>query len=162
MQVSSSEQIYIFFVFVFLGMICGAFFDLQRFFRKIVFAGTTRTILEDALFSALCIALIIGMSYHFNNGEMRYYQLMGIISGLLFYVVALSRIFMKICTVMFSFIHTILLRPIAKILLFLMRVVKNFTYKIRKNIVKARRRIAGIKRNVKKRGKLLKKRVKML
>ena len=59
MEVSTSQQIYVFSLFVILGISCGAFFDVQRFLRKISFAGQVRTTLEDTLFIVFFILAII-------------------------------------------------------------------------------------------------------
>ena len=86
MEVSSTHQLFVFVLCVISGAGCGAFFDVQRSIRKLHFAGTFRIIAEDLLFVIICTAVAILLGYFFNRGQMRYYQIMGLISGALFYI----------------------------------------------------------------------------
>ena len=162
MEVSSTHQIYVFTLYVISGMMCGAFFDIQRFLRKLHRAGNARTQLEDILFAILCIGIILTLSYFFNNGEIRYYQLMGCVSGALFYMAALSRIFTKILYMAFKCIKNLLVKPLVKICVILYIPVRKFTVWIKEKCRRLKKIISGIKRNIKKRKKRLKKRIKML
>lgn len=162
MEVSSSQQIYVFSLSVLLGILCAAFFDIQRFLRKLSLAGTARTMLEDILFAFVCVGVMLGFSYYFNNGEIRYYQIMGALSGALFYAAALSRIFMKVLFVLFKVIKNLLIRPLVKICLILLKPVKKLVSLIEKYILRLRRKFLSFIRNIKKRKKHLKKRMKML
>lgn len=162
MEVSSSHQIYVFVLYVISGVLCGAFFDVQRFLRKLYKAGQTRTQLEDILFAVVCVGAMLTLSYFFNNGEIRYYQIMGSISGALFYAAALSRIFMKILNVLFVLIKKLIIRPIIKICLVLFIPIRKIFRFCRKICLKIKKRLFIIVRNIKKRKKRLKKRIKML
>lgn len=162
MEVSSSHQIYVFSLCILLGILCGAFFDVQRFLRKLSFAGNARTMLEDVLFAFVCIGVMIGFGYYFNNGEIRYYQIMGALSGALFYAAALSRIFMKILFILFKIIRNLVIKPLVKICLILLAPVKKLIFVLKKFILRLRRKVISFVRNIKKRKKRLKKRMKML
>lgn len=162
MEVSSSHQAYVFLLYVLSGILCGAFFDVQRFLRKLYSAGNTRTMLEDILFGLVCIGIMIGCGVFFNNGEMRYYQIMGCISGALLYVSLLSRLFMKLLNLLFSLVKILIILPIVKICGFLMIPVKKIVNSTGKLAAKAKRKFFAVKRNIKKRRKHLKKRIKML
>ena len=162
MEVSSSHQIYVFLLYVALGMLCGAFFDVQRFLRRLNFAGSTRTMLEDILFASVCVCVMIGLGYYFNNGEIRYYQVMGAVSGALFYAAVLSRIFMKILFVIFKVIKNLVIKPVVKICVLLLIPIKKLWAILKKIGHKSRRITKAFVRNIKKRKKHLKKRIKML
>lgn len=161
MEVSSSHQLYVFLLFVVLGMVCGAFFDVQRFLRKKVSAGNLRTILEDFLFTTFIISVTLGLSYHRNNGEIRYYEIMGAVSGALFYMAALSNLFTRILEMIFSVLEKVLIRPTVKICSFIMTPIKKFYRASKKVLSKLKRKIKSFKRRAKKRKKLLEKRIKM-
>ena len=162
MEVSSSHQMYVFALYVLLGLLCGAFFDVQRFLRKLHRAGSTRTQLEDILFAFVCVASMLGLGYFFNNGEIRYYQIMGSISGFLFYASVLSRIFMKTLNVLYSIIKKLIIRPIVKILYLLFIPIRKILYFGKKITLKIKKLFLRTRRNIKKRKKRLKKRIKML
>ena len=162
MKVSSSHQGYVFLLFVFMGIVCGMIFDTQRTLRKNHFAGTLRTTLEDGIFVILSIGIIIGASFVANNGEIRYFQAMGVVSGALFYAAFLSRIFRKSVSAFLSVITKILLKPIARMAKFLTEKLKRFAHLFKKRFMRIKRRFAAIRKTAKKRRKIIKKRVKML
>ncbi len=162
MEVSSSHQIYVFSLSVILGMACGAFFDVQRFLRKISSAGTVRTTLEDILFAILCVSIMLGSSFMINNGEIRYYQIMGAVSGMLFYAALLSRTFLKILAFIFRVTVNLVVKPLIKIIRLLMIPVKKIVALLKRRMARIKNKLKGVKRSVKKRKKLIKKRIKML
>ena len=162
MEVSSSHQIYVFSLSVILGMSCGAFFDVQRFLRKINSAGTLRTTIEDILFAILCVVIMLGSGFMINNGEIRYYQVMGAVSGMLFYAAFLSHTFLKILAFFFRITVNLFVNPLIKIIRILMIPIKKFASFIKKRTARIKNKFKSIKRSAKKRKKLIKKRVKML
>ena len=162
MLVSSSHQIYVFSLFILLGMLCGALFDIQRFFRKKHFAGSVRTTIEDIIFTALFIAIMLGASFSVNNGEIRYYEVMGMVSGILFYAAFLSHIFLKILAFISKIIEEFFLKPLVKTARFFISPIKKIAIKTRRRFVWIKRKIKSIKNGAEKRKKIIKKRVKML
>ncbi len=162
MEVSSSHQIYVFALYVLSGVLCGAFFDVQRFLRKLHRAGKARTQLEDVLFAFACVGAMLVLSYFFNNGEIRYYQIMGSVSGVLFYAAALSRIFMKILDVLSILIKNLIIKPVIKICCVLFIPIRKIFRIFRKICLKIKKIFLRIGRNIKSRKKRLKKRMKML
>lgn len=162
MEVSSSHQIYVFVLYLLSGVLCGAFFDVQRFLRRLHRAGKARTQLEDVLFVIVCVGAMLGLSYFFNNGEIRYYQIMGSISGVLFYAAALSRIFMKALNVISNLIKHIIIRPVIKICSVLLVPILKIFRLCRKSCIKIKRIFLRIGRKIKTRKKSIKKRIKML
>ena len=136
MEVSSLNQLCVFGISVFSGMLCGAFFDFQRVLRKKKQAGTLRTVFEDIIFSAFCSATVLGTGYFFDNGEIRYYLLLGCISGGLFYCAFFSRFTMDFMSKGYDIVSKTVVRPVLK----LMRMVKkpvSFLWKAKKKIGRA-------------------------
>ena len=162
MLVSSSHQIYVFLLFIILGIVCGALFDVQRFLRRKSFAGDVRTTVEDIIFTALFVGIMLGASFITNSGEIRYYEIMGAISGILFYAAFLSRIFLKILGFVFETIEKLFVKPLVKTVFLFIAPIKKTALRIRKRFVKLKRRLKSIKKGAKKRKKIIKKRVKML
>jgi len=162
MEVSSSHQVYVFLLFVAAGMACGAFFDIQRFLRKIIKAGIARTCLEDVVFASACVTLMILLSYYYNNGEIRYYQVMGSVSGMLFYGALLSRLFMKILSFILLLIKKVIWFPLIRICHILLVPLRKIAYLLKRFYIRARKLIAAFVRSMRKRKKALKKRIKML
>ena len=162
MQVSTSQQIYVFSLFVMLGISCGAFFDVQRFLRKISFAGQVRTTLEDTLFIVFFILATLMVSLRINNGEVRYYEVMGSVSGVLFYASVLSRPFLRVLEIVLKVVCNILIKPLRKLLDFILGPTGRFFRIVKRCTTRLRRRIRNLVKSVKKGKKLIKKRVKML
>lgn len=162
MEVSSKHQLFVFVVYIVSGIGCGVFFDVQRSLRKMASAGKIRTLLEDVLFGTVCIGGTIIIGFLFNRGQMRYYQVMGLISGVLFYAAFLSQITMKILIAVYRalrkfvlkptfIIVKIMLLPFAKTCLFL----KKICFKIKAYFLKGVRLIRIRKNKLKKRMKML-------
>ena len=162
MEVSSSHQVNVFFIYVLSGLICGTFFDVQRLLRRMFSAGSTRTLVEDFVFAVFTVFMTIAPGFIYNNGEMRYYQIIGILCGGTLYAAALSRMVMKILSFIFHLIEKIIVIPMVKICLFLTIPVKWMMRKIKKLKHLGKRVQKKLSRHTKKRRKALKKRIKML
>ena len=162
MEVSSSHQLYVFFLCVAAGIGCGIFFDFQRSLRKLHFAGGLRTAIEDFIFVVVTLAALILLGFFFNSGQMRYYQIMGSVSGVLFYAAFLSRIVMKTLSFLYGITEKILVRPIKKIFQKVFDIMQRVWLIIKKALLKIKKVIKTFTRGFNKRGKRLKKRIKML
>ena len=162
MEVSSKHQMHVFVICILVGVICGIFFDVQRSIRKAAGAGNVRTLLEDSLFTIVCITVIAVTGFLFNRGQMRYYQILGVLSGALFYAAFMSNVTMKILKGLYSAIGKIIVRPIVRTVKFficpLIKIIKTLKEKLKKtkNSIK---RVSGVIRN---KAKCIKKRMKML
>lgn len=162
MEVSSSHQVNVFFIYVLSGLICGTFFDVQRLLRKMFAAGSTRTLVEDFIFMVFTVFMTIAPGFIYNNGEMRYYQIIGILCGGILYAAALSRVVTKILHFFFRLAEKIIIKPTVKICLLLTIPVKWMLRKIKKLKHLGKRVQKKLARHSKKRRKALKKRIKML
>lgn len=162
MEVSSSHQIYVFMLCVLSGMLCGVLFDLQRFVRRIHSAGRVRTAMEDIVFIILCSGIVLGFCFFFNDGEIRYYEIMGTVSGALFYVAALSRAFMWLLQFICRLFEKLIMKPLIRICRILFVPIKKIYGLLRIAAKKVGRILRRIKNNLQKRKKHFKKRIKML
>ena len=162
MEVSSSHQLDVFFLCVLAGILCGIFFDLQRSVRKINYTGRITTTLQDLLFALFYVGIALFVGFNFNHGELRYYQVLGAIFGILLYMLLLSSIIMKIIEVIGKAFYISIIKP----LVFLCGRLSSLIKKVSSVIKKALKRIRVVfrialsvqKNNVKR----LKKRLKML
>lgn len=162
MEVSSSHQVNVFFIYVLSGLICGTFFDVQRLLRRMFSAGSTRTLVEDFVFAVFSVFMTIVPGFIYNNGEMRYYQIVGILCGGTLYAASLSRVVMKILSFLFRLVEKIIVKPVVKICLLLTIPVKWIIRRIKKLKNLGKRVQKKLSRHSKKRRKALKKRIKML
>ncbi len=162
MEVSSSHQMYVFLLCVLLGVGCGVFFDFQRCIRKKFFAGILRTTLEDILFATLCIGAVIALGFFFNNGQIRYYQILGCVSGALFYAAFLSKLVSKIFLFFFGITEKIIVKPflwLCKMAIIPLRYLRDTLRRWGKGFKRLSLRVSKALKNSL---KMLKKRIKML
>ena len=162
MEVSSSHQMYVFLLCVALGIGCGVFFDFQRSIRKKFFAGVLRTTLEDILFAFICIGAVLALGFFFNNGQIRYYQILGSISGALFYAAFLTKWVTKLFLLFYSITEKIIVKPFVKICTFTTIPVRYLHTLMKKMYMKTKTMYMTALRAFKQRSKMVKKRIKML
>lgn len=129
----AQNQAYLFLVFSITGVIIGVLFDLFRILRRTIKTSNIITYIEDVLFWILTGFLILYNIWYFNNGEIRIFMFLGIIMGVLIYMLTLSNILIKIFSKIFQTIIKIIELPIKTIFAFFRkiftRIVKNFTNK---------------------------------
>lgn len=162
MEVSSKHQLFVFAVYVISGMGYGAFFDAQRSIRKVFGAGKIRTLFEDLLFVLVCTAAAIMAGFIFNRGQMRYYQVMGLISGVLFYAAFLSTFTMKILGRLYFLISKLILKPIVMTIKIILTPFLKIYLIFKAVYINIKAYFLNILRVMKKRKNKVKKRMKML
>lgn len=92
----AQNQAYLFLVFSLTGVIIGILFDFFRILRRTIKTSNFITYIEDILFWILTGFLILYNIWYFNNGEIRIYMFLGILLGVLIYMLTLSSILIKI------------------------------------------------------------------
>ena len=162
MEVSSKHQMFVFVLCVVSGIGCGILFDIQRSLRKISIAGKIRTTAEDTLFAMACTATALILGFYFNRGQMRYYQVMGIISGALFYSAFLSRTVMKFLLFIYSIFGKIFLRPLVRVIKAILHPIINIFEILKRKSGKLKRTVRRVLYSISIKKKQLKKRMKML
>ncbi len=90
MILSLSNQAYMFFISIVIGLIIGFLYDFFRLLRKIVNHKNTTVYIEDTIFWLLSTFISFYILLHKNNLEFRFYLLLGIFLGLIFYFLCIS------------------------------------------------------------------------
>ncbi|NLY42887.1 MAG: spore cortex biosynthesis protein YabQ [Clostridiaceae bacterium] len=132
MEVSITNQAYVFLCSVVGGIIVGFVFDIFRIFRRFVKTSNIVIYLQDILFWILVTLIIFALVFVTNNGELRWYEFLGVILGVIFYSLAFSPFVIRVSVTVINFFKKIILL-IIKILLFPFAVV----YKIFRKPCKA-------------------------
>ncbi len=96
LQVSVSNQAYIFFCSILGGMLIAFIFDLFRIKRKAVETGNLLTYIEDLLYWIIAALVMFAVVYLANEGELRGYIFLGFVMGAALYILLLSRLVIKI------------------------------------------------------------------
>ena len=128
MEVSISNQVYVFFVMVAAGMGISLLFDIFRTWRRLLRPGNISTGIGDLLYWLLVSAGVFFIIFIVNNGELRWFELVGIILGSLLYFLAFSHFCLTALTALTKFM--------AKIILVILKIVLTpfaFLYKMIKS-----------------------------
>lgn len=109
MAVSTSGQVYVFLATVAAGVGTGLLFDLFRAWRMLLRPGNLSTGIGDLLFWLLVSVGVFLVIFTVNNGELRWFELLGIILGSLTYFLAFSHCCLKTITALSKFLIKIVL-----------------------------------------------------
>ena len=134
----AQNQAYLFIVFSLTGVVIGILFDFFRILRRSFKTSNIITYVEDVLFWILTGVLILYNIWYFNNGEIRIYMFLGIIMGLLIYMLTLSNIIVSLFSKILKMLIKILEIPFKtiisifhKIITIIIKIFKKFTKKIK-------------------------------
>ena len=121
------NQVYIFTVFILDGIIIGLLFDIFRILRKSFKTPDIITYCEDFIFWILTFLLILYSIFKFNNGELRLFIFIGLIIGILIYLLVFSKLFINVSVYIISFvkkiINVLLIIPINYLIKFIRKIV---------------------------------------
>ena len=91
-----TNQAYTFIIFILIGMIIGILFDFFRILRKTIKTKDFVTYIEDILFCMLTGIILIYSIFIFNSGEIRIYLFIGLLFGIIIYMLSISKYFVNI------------------------------------------------------------------
>lgn len=117
-------QLYSLFIFIITGIVIGILFDIFRILRKSFTTPDIITYIEDIIFWIISGSLFMFVLFKFNNGEIRSYVLLGLLSGILIYLFTISKYFIKINVKIIKIIKKILSYPIKIIC----KIIKPFSF----------------------------------
>lgn len=134
----AQDQAYLFIVFSLTGVVIGILFDFFRILRRSFKTSNIITYVEDVLFWILTGVLILYNIWYFNNGEIRIYMFLGIIMGLLIYMLTLSNIIVSLFSKILKMLIRILEIPFKtiisifhKIITIIIKIFNKFTKKLK-------------------------------
>ena len=125
------NQANLFLIFVINGAIIGLVFDIFRILRKSFKTSDIITIIEDILFWIITGIIILYSIFIFNDGEIRFFMFIGILLGVMLYMLILSQHIIKISVRIIltikrilTFIFKILISPIQAIYKIIKKILK--------------------------------------
>lgn len=124
-----NNQAYLFAIFVINGVLIGILFDIFRILRKSFKTADFITYIEDIIFWILTGIVTLYFIFNYNNGEIRLYIFLGIILGVLLYMLTISSYIVKFSVYIITFIKNILSK-IIKIIIFPIKFVLNIIKKL--------------------------------
>lgn len=102
------NQTSLFLIFIVNGILIGLLFDFFRVLRKSFRTSDIVTYIEDILFWILTGFIILYSIFIFNNGEIRLFLFLGIILGIILYLLFVSSYIIKISVFIINFLKKIL------------------------------------------------------
>ncbi len=105
-------QLYSFAIYLISGMIIGVFFDIFRILRKSFHTPDFITYIEDILFWLFTGFFLLFILFQFSNGEIRIYNIIGLLIGGIFYLLSVSKFFIKINVFIVTLIKNIICKVI--------------------------------------------------
>lgn len=106
------SQLFCLGIFIITGILIGLLFDVFRILRKSFHTADWITYLQDILFWILAGSLMLFSIFTFNHGEIRSYVFIGILIGVVIYMLSLSKLFVKSSMTIIFFFKKLLSYPI--------------------------------------------------
>lgn len=120
MNNSTITQLYSLFVFIVSGIIIGVFFDIFRILRKSFKTPDFITYIEDIFFWIITGIFILFILFTFENGQIRSYNIIGLIIGFILYIFTISKFLIKYSVKVIIFLKNII-NKIFKVVIYPMR-----------------------------------------
>lgn len=128
MHINNLEQLTNFIYFIITGMVLGIIFDVFRILRKSFKTSDFVTNIEDILFGIITGIVLLFTIFLFNNGELRLYLFLGIIFGIILYLLLISKYFIKINVEIIKIIKKFIIL-ITKPFIILLKFIKRIFFK---------------------------------
>ena len=106
------NQLFCLGIFIITGISIGLLFDIFRILRKSFHTADWITYIQDVLFWILAGSMMLFSIFTFNHGEIRSYVFIGILIGVVIYMLAISKLVVKSSVTIILFIKKILSYPI--------------------------------------------------
>lgn len=124
-----NNQAYLFMMFIVNGVLIGFLFDIFRILRKSFKTKDSITYIEDISFWILTGLLTLYFIFYYNNGEIRFYIFLGIILGILVYILTISKYIIKFSVTIINFVKDTISKVI-KFVFYPLKLVINFLRKL--------------------------------
>ena len=105
-----NNQLIEFFLYVVSGMAISIFFDIFRVLRRSIKTSNIITYVEDTIFWVIVGLFLIWEIFTISYGELRSYIFVGIILGIILYLVTISKYFINVNVKILNFFKAIILK----------------------------------------------------
>ena len=121
-----ANQLYLLLIFTITGIAIGIFFDIFRISRKSFKTSDFITCLEDIIFWIITGIFFLYILFRFNNGEIRSFVIIGILFGIIMYMLTISKYFIEINVKIIAFLKKVIIYPIKALIKVLKTILKPF------------------------------------
>lgn len=111
-----NSEFSIFLSFILIGIIISFLFDFFRILRRVYQTPDLITIIEDIAFWIISGIILLSGIFILNEGKIRAFLFIGIFTGILFYIITLSKIINKIGIKTLETLNKVFLSPFVKLL----------------------------------------------
>ena len=125
MEITVSNQLFIFISCVLCGVINGFVFDVFRIIRRLIRTSNVAAIIEDIIYWIIAAVVLFLFVLKLNSGELRFYQFIGVFLGTGIYFFTVSSFVIRTSVIILRFIT----RVVAVIFKIIMTPVM-FVYKL--------------------------------
>ena len=154
-----SYQIKNFIIYILIGNILGVIFDFFRASRKNKKIKVTTLMFQDIIYFILVTGIIIFTNIFILKNNIRFYFLLGFVTGIYIYITLFSNLVVKNFTILINLINNILSFTFLPIKIVIQNLIKIFKilYKISKNYCKkTKNMVSYIISKINKRGSRIK------
>lgn len=109
MYANNLEQLLHFLYFMIVGIILSIIFDIFRILRRSFKTTDMITNLEDAIFGFITGVILLASIFWFNNGQLRFYILISIVTGIFLYMLFISKYFISLSVTIINIIKKFIL-----------------------------------------------------
>ena len=112
-----NNEFSVFLAFILIGIIISFLFDFFRILRRVYQTPDFLTIIEDIAFWIISGIILLSGIFILNEGNIRAYLFIGLFTGILFYIITLSKTITKIGSKILQTLNKIIFAPISKFLI---------------------------------------------
>lgn len=147
MILSLNYQASLFIMIFLMGLVISFYYDIMRFFRKIIPHNKLAVQIEDAIYWLVMVYVMFSFFIQKSFGEIRFFSIFAVFMGMIIYFLALSPYFIKASEIPAEFLK----KSFSKIFSFIKYIAVKFgslSFK-KKNVLHFRKKCARIKFNKK-------------
>ena len=155
------QQLFCLITFMITGIAIGCLFDIFRILRRSFKTVDWVIFLQDILFWIIAGFIMLFSIFTFNHGEIRAYIFVGILLGIILYILTISKFLIKYSVIIIKFYKKILSYPInfvegivkrliIKPIVFLLKKIKGGGDSLYKNLHSSTEKVKNNKKNHKK------------
>ena len=132
MENNIAAQLYSLSIYICSGIVIGILFDIFRVLRKAFNTIDLITYIEDTIFWLVTGIFIIFVLFKISDGQIRMYNIVGLIFGTILYILLISKAFInisvKIIMIIKKITYIVFIIPIKYVISLLKSIFKPFTF----------------------------------
>lgn len=129
-----NSEFNVFLAFILIGIIISFLFDFFRILRRVYKTPDFITIIQDIAFWIISGIILLTGIFILNEGKIRAYLFIGILAGILFYIITLSKFITNMGTKLLTVLNKIIIVPVSNIFQVILNIVVKFINSLKNRI----------------------------